>query len=147
MENNGIIIPEIFQKWLLPPLQLMRESFSAGGCFVRRGKGSEYSPPKNIVDLADWPSYSPFINGYIPAKMLAAEGVSDISSEPDRTEWNLRLWQSGSGARKATPAEMHYQVVPEIIFSLELFDLFIARMISSLGNDNLPIEAIDSTIR
>lgn len=146
LESEGLHLPDRFSEWILPPLQLMKESFGPGTCFLRIKEKSDNIFPDSFIDLIGWPAYSPYINSYVPASIINEAQGADISSGPDRSEWDLRVWQGGRINRPAKPDERDRQVVPATICSFALFDFFLARSLASIGSEDLPTRAIDTRI-
>ena len=142
----GMRLPAQFKDWLIPPHQLMKESFGPGGCFTRIKSRGESPAPGPLSSLNEHPFYSPGLCEFIPKRLLDAESVTDLSETPDRGDWKLQVWIIKSSVRKAEGEERSYRAVPNLIFSLEDFDLFIARLFAYLRGDKLPMEVMDSTL-
>ena len=142
----GLNLPAQFKEWLIPPHQLMKESFGPGGCFVRVGSGAKSPKAGPLSILKDWPFYSPSLCEFIPKRLLDEASVTDLTEPPDRGDWKLRMWIVKSSVREAEGEERTYRTIPSLIFSLEDFDLFIARLFAYLRGDKLPMEVMDSTL-
>lgn len=124
----------------------MKESFGPGGCFTRVGSGADTPDPGPLSSFNEHPFHSPHLCEFAPKRLLDKTGTSDLSEVPCRDDWKLQMWIIKSSVRKAEGDEQSYRTVPNLIFSLEDFDLFIARLFTYLRGEELPMDVVDSSL-
>lgn len=145
--DAGLMVPDQFSEWLIPPFQLSPSAFHTRTGFVRVGRDVSFEAPKNYTFLiqnyetGNSAVFSPGVGEFVPRLVLIDRGVTDLSSRVSRDDWRLMLRIApGRRLRDAVGEERDYLVIPDSVVSVTWLDLYVARLLAYLRGEPLPME-------